>query len=249
MRQGALYTGGFESWHAKVRQEKHRVFPPLPVDSRLREPYTVGGIYAPENAVYALRPLADEAYTHEGMAKYIGDKGTDPWPKVIEDTDIKQLGRWFGREPFVRSISLAYRYDGDHGMSFVFPFFVAKTLEEPMAGGYISHRMYFKDKGLRDFAWMLHYTSSASRWIDGYLSAGVEWDKVDLPEGSENPTKTNRHFVLETGIKFRFNLYYSPFKFLARITDFWGIRLGIRNVGAFDINRLTYVIEIGAGTW
>ncbi len=96
---------------------------------------------------------------------------------------------------------------------------------------------------------MLHYTPSASRWIDSYLSTGVEWTTIELPEGSENPTKTETNFVFETGIKLRFNLYYSPLKFLTKITDFWGIRIGIRNVGAFDIKRLVYVIEFGAGTW
>lgn len=249
MRSGALYTGGFESWHAKVRHKEHRVFPPLPEDSLWRGEYTVDGVYAPDNAVYTLRPLADEAYTHEGMAHYIGDKGTDPWPRVEPNSDIVQLGRWIGKEPFVKSLAIAYRYDGDHGLSFVFPFFIVKVLEEPMAGGYISHRMYFKDKNLRDFGWMLHYTPSASRWIDTYLSTGVEWDKVSLPEGSEKSTETHTNFVFETGIKFRFNLYYSPLKFLTKITDFWGVRIGIRNVGAFDIKRLVYVIEFGAGTW
>ncbi len=248
MRSGALYTGGFESWHAKVRHDQHRVFPPLPKDSRLREDYTVDGEYAPENAIYTLRPLADEAYTHEGMAPYIGDKGTDPWPKVEENTDLVQLGRWIGKDPFVKSLSIAYRYDGAHGWSFVFPFFIVEVLEEPMAGGYISHRMYFRGK-YNDLGWMLHYTPSASRWIDSYLSTGVEWTTIELPEGSENPTKTETNFVFETGIKLRFNLYYSPLKFLTKITDFWGIRIGIRNVGAFDIKRLVYVIEFGAGTW
>jgi len=249
MRSGSLYTGGFESWHAKVRHDEHRVFPPLPEDHKGRDAYVVDGVYAPDNAIYTLRPLADEAYTHEGMAPYIGDKGTDPWPNVQENTDIVQLGRWIGKEPFVKSLSIAYRYDGDHGLSFVFPFFVVKVLEEPMAGGYLSHRMYFKDKDMRDFGWMLHYTPSASRWIDTYVSAGAEWDVYDLPEGGEKPTATDMNFVFETGIKLRFNLYYSPLKFLTKITDFWGIRVGIRNVGAFDIKKLVYVIEFGAGTW
>ncbi len=77
----------------------------------------------------------------------------------------------------------------------------------------------------------------------------MEWDVVDLPEGSENPTKTETNFVLETGIKFRFNVRFSPFKFLATLTDFWGLRVGIRNVGAFEINKLVYVLELGAGVW
>ncbi|NOR14563.1 MAG: hypothetical protein GQ544_02545, partial [Candidatus Aminicenantes bacterium] len=53
----------------------------------------------------------------------------------------------------------------------------------------------------------------------------------------------------ETGVKLRFNLYYTPLRFMSKLTDYWGIRIGIRNVGAFEINKLVYVLEIGAGIW
>ncbi len=249
MRSGALYTGGYEAWMAKVRHDQHRVFPPLPADSMLRERLSVDGEYAPDNAVYTIHPLAQAAYEYKPMAPYIGDKGTDPWPALEPATDWNAFARWMEAESFVKSLSISYRYDGDDGLSFVFPLFIVKNFEEPMTGGYITHRMYFKDSGLRDFGWMLHYTPSASRWLDTYFSAGVEWDVVDLPEGSESPTKTDTHFVLETGIKLRFNLFYTPLRFLSKITDFWGIRVGIKNVGAFEINKLVYVLEIGAGIW
>jgi hypothetical protein len=32
-------------------------------------------------------------------------------------------------------------------------------------------------------------------------------------------------------------------------TDFWGIRMGLKNRGFWDIERLTYVFEIGAGSF
>jgi hypothetical protein len=32
-------------------------------------------------------------------------------------------------------------------------------------------------------------------------------------------------------------------------TDFWGVRIGIKNYGFFDIDKLTYVLEFGAGVW
>jgi hypothetical protein len=249
MRTGQLYTGGFQSWHAKVRRDEHRVFPPLPEDSLLRKEYIVDGEYAPDNAKYILRPLPSSEQADKKLKSYIDDKGPPEWPDLEPDTDWTKFTRWIEKESFIKSLSIAYRYDGDHGFSFVFPLFIIKNFEDPLAGGYLTHRMYLKDQGLRDFGWMLHYTPSASRWIDTYLSAGVEWDVVDLPEGSENPTKTYSNFVLETGIKFRFNVLFSPFKFLAKLTDFWGLRIGIRNVGGFDIDRLVYVIEIGAGVW
>ncbi len=249
MRTGQLFTGGFQSWHAKVRKEEHRVFPPLPEDSLLRNEYIEDGEYAPHNAKYILRPLPVSEQADARLKKYIDSKGPPEWPEMLLDTDWTKFARWIEKESFIKSLAIAYRYDGDHGFSFVFPLFVVKSFEDPLAGGYLTHRMYLKDKGLRDFGWMLHYTPSASRWVDTYISAGVEWDVVDLPEGSEKPTKTETNFVLETGLKLRFNVLFSPFKFLSKLTDFWGLRIGIRNVGAFDINRMVYVIELGAGVW
>jgi hypothetical protein len=249
MRTGALYSGAFQSWHAKVRREEHRVFPPLPEDSLLRNEYIKDNKYAPDNAKYILRTLPSSEQADARLKKYIDDKGDPEWPEIEPDSDWNSFTRWIESESFIKSLSIAYRYDGDDGLSFVFPLFIVKNFEDPLAGGYLTHRMYFKDYNFRDFGWMLHYTPSASRWIDTYLSAGVEWDVIDLPEGSENLTKTETNFVLETGIKFRFNVRFSPFKFLATLTDFWGLRIGIKNVGAFEINKLVYVIELGAGVW
>jgi hypothetical protein len=249
MRTGSLYSGGFQSWYAKVRREGHRVFPPLPEDSLLRSEYIKNADYAPDNAKYMLRPLPSSEQADSVLKHYIEDKGPPEWPEIVPLTDWNKFTRWIERESFIKSLAIAYRYDGDHGFSFVFPLFVVKGFEDPLAGGYLTHRMYLKDHNLRDFGWMLHYTPSASRWVDTYLSAGVEWDVVDLPEGSEKSTKTETNFVLETGIKLRFNVLFSPFKFLSKLTDFWGLRIGIRNVGAFDIDRMVYVIELGAGVW
>jgi hypothetical protein len=36
-------------------------------------------------------------------------------------------------------------------------------------------------------------------------------------------------------------------RFMSKLSDYWGLRIGIRNQGAFEINKLVYVIEIGAG--
>ncbi len=56
-------------------------------------------------------------------------------------------------------------------------------------------------------------------------------------------------FVLETGVKLRAQIGRSPLKFLAFLTDFWGIRAGVKNYGFFDIDRFTYVIEFGAASF
>jgi hypothetical protein len=113
--------------------------------------------------------------------------------------------------------------------------------------------MYLKDRHLRDFGWQLMYTPSASRWIDTYFGAGVEFDKEPITPPPTDPdsatTTTQTHFVLETGIKFRVNITKSPLKFLSFLTEFMGLRAGIKNTGFFDINRLTHVLEFGAGVW
>jgi hypothetical protein len=62
-------------------------------------------------------------------------------------------------------------------------------------------------------------------------------------------TKTQTEFVLETGLKFRAQIGHSPLKFLSVLTDFWGVRIGVKNAGFFDIDRLTYVVEFGAGSF
>jgi hypothetical protein len=249
IRSGALFTGNYQSWMTKVRRPQHRVFPPLPEDSPLRRRHTRRGVYAPDNAIYEMRPFPPPDQAPPDLVHFIADKGDPNWPEVAKNTGTEQFARWVGSESFVKSLSVALYADGDLGVSGVFPLFIVKNFEEPMTGGFLTNRIILKDKHLRDFSWMLHYTPSASRWIDGYLSAGWEWDEEDAPAGSSTETEKDDFFVFETGIKFRVNLTHSPLKLLTAVTDFWGFRAGIKNDGFFDIERLRYVLEFGAGTW
>ena len=123
-----------------------------------------------------------------------------------------------------------------------------KNFEVGLSGGFIVHRMYLKDEDLRDFGWQAMYTPSASRWFDTYFAAGAEWDTYDSPT-EENPDATAKRtdFVLETGIKFRANV--EAIKWLSWATPFWGFRFGIKNYGFSNIDRLTYVLEFGAGAF
>ena len=45
------------------------------------------------------------------------------------------------------------------------------------------------------------------------------------------------YFVGEIGMKFRVNMVHTPAKFLAKLTDFWGVRTGVKATGGFDIKR------------
>jgi len=106
IRGGELFTGGFESWMNKVRRDEDRVFPPLPEDSRLRQYHSdASGEYAPDNAIYELRPLpaAELALPDERLAHYIESKGDPDWPDEFADTDIQKLGGWLADEREPRS--------------------------------------------------------------------------------------------------------------------------------------------------
>jgi hypothetical protein len=231
----------------KVRQEETRVFPPLPEDSPLREAHSRDGAYAPDNAVYSLRPYPRPEPAAPDLKPYIADKGDPNWPEVVADTDIKRFDTWLGDESFAKSWAVSFRADGDLGVSLAFPLLIVKNVQEPLAGGWLVNRLYLKDTKLRDFGWLLHYTTSASRWVDGYIAAGWERDVVDEADGS---TRARNLFVTETGVKLRVNIHHTPLKLLAKLgTDFWGLRVGIRTVDLWDFDQIGYVIEFGAGSW
>jgi hypothetical protein len=253
IRGGALFTGGFQSWMNKTRRPEDRVFPPLPEDSPLRADHTENGVYAPDNAIYELRtlPLKEEAGDDHVLEHYIESKAEPGWPEEEHESDFDKVGKWFVDESFAKSLSVALRVDDAIGISFVFPFFIVKHFEDPLGGGWIVNRIYFQDKNLRDFGWGALYTTSASRWIDAYLAGGVEWDVEDITDALGQPaTRTESRFVFESGMKLRVQMKYSPFKFLTKLADFWGVRAGLIYKGnAFDFRKIGLVFEVGAGTF
>jgi len=255
MRGGGLYSGGFQAWMAKNRRAEHRIFPPLPGDSPLRAPFAVNGVYAPDNAIYELRPFPRpgdvDTEAEPTLLHFVDDKGDEDWPEVLEANDLRAVTRWMDEERFINSLSIAYRYDGlnhgsrDHtgGFAFAFPLLIIKNVSDPVAGGWFVNRIYMKDKHLRDFAWNILYTSSASRWVDGYFAFGWEWDEDDFGT-------THTDMMTETGVKFRLNMSHTPLKFLSVLgTDFWGVRVGVKNKGIFNWESIGYAIEVGAGVW
>ncbi len=254
MRSGGLYAGGWQAWMAKNRPPEYRVFPPLQEGHPLREKYTVDGVYAPENAIYELRPFPRsapaEAYDPH-LTHFIADKGNEDWPEIVEDTDLNNFGRWLDEDKFIKSVTFAVRLDGLNygsrkrtvGLSIVLPLLIVKNVSDPVAGGWFMNRIYFTDYHLRDFAWNILYTPSASRWVDTYFAFGWEWDRDD-------DRVLHTDVMTEAGIKLRFNLSTTPLKFLKSLgTDFWGVRFGVKNKGFFDWNRLGYAIEFGAGSF
>jgi len=255
IRSGGLFAGGYQAWMTKVRNPRDRVLPPLPSDSPLHEQLTKRQLeYGVTNATYELRtlPLTSEAIAWDvgqgsgsHLEAFLSDKEVPDWPVVDDVTSYDQAIGWVDAGALKRSLSIAFYSDGDAGISWVFPFFVVKNLDVSMSGGYLMHRMYLKDENLRDFGWMALYTNSASRWIDPYFAVGAEWHY----ETHGGVDEKRSDFVLETGIKLRAQIGRSPLRFLSVLTDFWGVRFGIKNYGFTDIDRLTYVFEIGAGSF
>jgi hypothetical protein len=244
MRSGALFTGGYQAWLSKVRDPRDRVFPPLPPDSPLIEEYTFEGEYMPTHNKYEVRPfptVAEALASGDQSLKRFVDKGDENWPEVVEDTGLDQILDIVEGREFVKSVTVAARFDNEVGISVVFPLFVFKHFNDPVSGGWIVNRMYLKDKHFRDFSWQLMYTPSASRWIDQYLSAGIEID--------DDGTKSETYFASEAGFKFRFNIAHTPFGFLAKTTDFWGLRAGIRYRSYKSFTDFGYAIEVGAGSF
>jgi len=255
MRSGGLYAGGFQAWMAKVRRPEHRVFPPLPADSAVREPHTVDGVYAPNNVQYVVRPFprpADVDTEQEPkLLPFIDDKGDEDWPEQLEANSLRSVFRWMDEERFISSLSIAFRYDGLNygeketaaGISFMFPLLVIKNVSDPIAGGWLVNRIYLKDDNFRDIAWNIVYTTSASRWVDGYFAYGWEWDDDGLGTTHYDP-------MTETGFKFRVDMSHTPLKFLSKLgTNFWGVRIGLKNKGIWNFDSMGYALEFGAGVW
>jgi len=252
IRTGELFSSEFKAYMAKIRKPQHRVFPPLPADSPHRAKYMKDDKYAPENAVYQLRPmpapekaLPDEVLVHDMSGYY-----TVGWPEIEEVTSIKRFYDWWDTGNFIKSLAVAARVDNDQwGISFAFPLLIVKNVEAPLVGGWLVNRIYLQDHNWRDFGYNLLYTPSASRFLDPYFSLGVETDKYETVINGVTTLEKNTDFVFETGIKLRGNVKFSPLKFLSVMADLWGVRLGVKNRGFMDIKNLNYVFEIGAGVW
>lgn len=249
IRTGELFTAEFQGYMAKVRKPAYKVLPPLPEDSPHRWKFMRDSIYAPDNAVYELRPMPNpkSAYPDKTLMNDMKSYYFENWPRVDEGTDARKLFEWWETDQFIKSISIAARFNKDIGMSISFPLLVVKNVETPLIGGWMVNRIYLQDKKLRDFGYNILFTPSASRFMDPYFAAGIEVDKYDV-EGTDE-IKTRTDFVMETGLKFRANVRFSPLKFLSFLTDFWGVRIGIKNKGFWTINEFSYVFEIGAGAW
>ena len=247
MRGGTLFSGHFEAWMAKVRQPQHRVLPPLPADSRLPARLVELGVNPAEQATYELRPYpASSLATDPALRKKIVEKETAAWPIVSSSATFAPVVDALAEGRELKPFSLAYRIDKGQGIAVSFPLLVLKNVPEPLTGGYLVNRVFVRgDSSERPatLGWSIMYTPSASRWFDQYLSAGVDMARN---KRFDDTIEYDTDFVAEVGFKFRFR---APTRAFAALTPFWGVRLGVKSVGALDIDGLSFIFEVGGGVW
>lgn len=249
IRSGELFTSQYQAYMSKIRKPEHKVLPPLPYDSPHRHKYIVDSVYAPHNSVYELRPMpkpsmaGKDYHLKNDMIGYYSKN----WPEISDNTTNVEIEEWWESGQLIKSIGIMGRYNNTFGISATFPLLLIKNVEAPLIGGWIVNRIYLQGNELRDIGYNLLITPSASRFMDPYFAAGVEFNQKENYISGESKYSTD--FVLETGLKFRANVRFTPLKFLSAITDFWGLRVGIKNKGFRNIRELTYVIEFGAGVW
>ncbi len=247
IRSGRLFSGKFQSFMIKKRTPCTLIVPPLPKDSPLYDYFLIDGRLLTQKATYTLRPFpsSNRCGNHKNIQHMIEEKGSSTWPRAYKVVN-GNIQRWENEEKVYRSISVAYRYDGQQGIVVAFPLLLFKNVEVPISGGWLTQRLYLSNNN-RFLGHGILYTSSASRWVDHYIFMGYELSDDNLSDGI-NFVSTD--FVTEFGLKLRFNINYTPFRFLRKLgTDFWGVRVGIRNIGFAPFKSSGIVIEIGSGVW
>ena len=122
-----------------------------------------------------------------------------------------------------------------------------------MTGGWFYHKFYLGNGDStptqisRKIGHQIQHTTSASRWLDTYVGAGYEIIDIDK---EINAIDNKTYMVTEVGMKIRFNITKTPFKIFRHLgTDYWGLRLGWKNLGFNPFIYSGFVIEIGAGVF
>ena len=255
---GRLFSGGFQGWMAKHRRPESMLFPPLPERSpfhnKMHEKF---GEHINQGAVYEIRPYPD--YPRDDIDKKLNhlmkDKRPHDWPKVTKTSGDGTVNQWIKEEKDYRSLGVAYRWDDSNNFSFAVPLLLFKTVEAPMTGGWLYHKFYLGrsdslaaiDGSRKILGHQIVHSGSASRWIDTYVGLGYEIWEMQAENGG---LESKMFFASEAGIKIRLNITKTPLKFLRHLgTDFWGIRLGWKNVGFRKFRNSGFVLEIGAGVF
>lgn len=142
------------------------------------------------------------------------------------------------------ALPISYRFDRGSGYSVLPPF---GRFSIPAIGGYAVPKMNFIFGPERRLSIEGMYTTSISRMVDWYATAGAEWVRQSRASGFEN------RFVSEGGVRFRVKPPRIPlFPFVKdgpRLKlPFLGGRIGVRANGR-DFRDHRLVIEAGTGAF
>ena len=257
---GRLVSAGFQSWMTKKRTESTLLFPPYPEDSRHYENFQEKFDTLISKSVYELRPYPDYKQVKKtgeiaaSLDELMRGKKPHDWPDIAK-IGPKQFVRQWAKSNHT-ALSFSYRWDDTRGLSIAIPLLLVKNVEAPVTGGWLYHKFYFQPfSSIADSTLSLNkllghqivHASSASRWLDTYVGLGYEiYDTNPKSDITDNKV----YFASEAGIKIRVNISKTPLKFLKVLgTDFWGVRLGWKNVGLNRFVNSGFVIEFGAGVF
>jgi hypothetical protein len=146
----------------------------------------------------------------------------------------------YGFQNAVQRLSFAYRQDGGHGASAIFPI----GHEMPFFGGWIVIKANAIAENFQSFLPPLERTSfeamyspSASRSFDWYVTVGGESHRATKGE-------PRRWYVAEEiGVRIRF------LSERLRVVRFLGGRMGLRAESLTAPRNVRFVYEFGAGSW
>jgi len=256
---GRLFSGGYQGWMSKPRDHETMLYPPLKESSpHFSTFHKKFGDHITKKNVYELRPYPE--YPRHDIDDQLEHlmKGKRPhnWPKIETTKGDGSVKQWIKEERAFRAVGVSYRRDASGSISLALPLLIFKSVEAPLTGGWLYHKLYSGADSITidpqyqysmALGHQIVHSSSASRWIDTYVGLGYEIHDLDLDPSVDD---SRFQFVSEAGIKIRMNISKTPFKFLKHLgTDFWGIRLGWKNVGFRSFKASGFVIEIGAGAF
>lgn len=257
---GRLFTGGFQAWMAKPRVARSLVLPPnfkgkksiLNIQERFPE--------FNFESTYQLRAFPEEPSDLKEKDKLlhhkIKEKKYEEWPDINTSISVnKDFSKLPSDRKLRNKLGFSYRWDEGTGMSISLPLLIFRHVEAPMTGGWFYNKFYLgntAENNLFDgvdrlFGHQIQHTTSAARWIDTYLGFGYELFDLDVLAGQYD---YKVYMTSELGLKIRLNITKTPLKFLKYLgTDYWGLRIGWKNLGFNPFISNGFVIELGAGAF
>lgn len=254
---GRLYSGGFQGWMAKVRTPSSILVPPNFEGSDSHKRIIDKFPTATFPNIYRIRPFAQlpEKYPDKKLAKMVKSKKPRNWPEIKNSISPNENFFKLSKDNKLRNkIGFTWRWDEGQGISFTVPLLFVKHVEAPMTGGWFYQKFYFGDESdavtgdlRRILGHQIQHTTSASRWLDTYLGLGYEiLDDNPLV----NVVDPKVYMASEIGLKVRVNITKTPLKFLKILgTDYWGVKIGWKNLGFNPFIQSGFVVEVGAGAF